>query len=256
MTNKVKHRALISVSIILLIAFFGTGAYLLGWSSLLPVKTVSLIVTGPNDPTFNSNQFINNYLHTYHDDVVVGTPIARLQINQIKNQLKQLEWLEESQISRGWLSGKVIIKVIERVPIATMSTANASGTISYIDKQGIVFHSPKHYGTLPPIVFPTHSSGATTLGNNAGSPELHSIAAEFVTKLPSTLIESVQSIEIFRSDDIEMETSFHSPYLQVKWGGLDEFDSKVAVLYKLLALPENQSITVVDVTDPSSPIVR
>ena len=253
MSKKVKHRWRWGIALAFSVALFGAAAYLLGWSSMLPVKNVTLSVTGPKDAAFNSNDYITQYLKDHRSSIEVGAPIARLKIGEISHQISQLEWVRSSSISRGWFSGKVFVRVHEREPVATMGTGSAT---TYIDKEGVAFHSPKSYGTLPEIIFPVNGSNNASAVDGTGSAELHSTAAQFVTQLPTTLINTIQTISIFRSDDIEVSTNLRSPTLLVKWGGLERFTTKLSVLSRLLELPENNSITVVDLTDPSSPIVR
>ena len=74
--------------------------------------------------------------------------------------------------------------------------------------------------------------------------------------MPNELINSTLSIAIYRSDDIELQTNLRSPDLLIKWGGVDQFANKITVLQRLLALKENKKITVIDLTDPSTPLVR
>ena len=114
-----------------MLALIGAASYLLGWSSLLSVKSVSLSFTGIKDPNFNSNDFINQYLDQHHEVVKLGSPVARLKVNEITHQIEQLPWVHDSFISRGWFSGKVTIYVHEREPVASMSV---SAPNTYIDK--------------------------------------------------------------------------------------------------------------------------
>jgi cell division septal protein FtsQ len=271
MSHRLRHPWRLGLIIMCVTAVVGGAAYLLGWSSFFSINSVSLSVTGPSDPHFNSNQFINQYLDQHQDNPQVGTPIARLDVNQITNQLSTLQWIDHTDISRGWFSGKIEIKVSERIPVAMMGTGV---TNEYIDQGGVVFHSPKNYGSLPQILFPSRSAQTVTSlaientqndlnsSNNNGAQGntdqqgLHSVAAYFVTHIPASLLNTVQSISFYRSDDIELETTLRSPSLLIKWGGLDQMKNKLTVLSQLLSLKENSQISLVDLTDPSSPIVK
>jgi len=86
---------------------------------------------------------------------------------------------------------------------------------------------------------------------------LRSAIAQFLSAAPADLVAHMSSLEIDAHGNISMAASIsgHSKLL-IAWGTRTEEPLKVQVIQALLALKENKNITVIDVTNPLSPIVK
>ena len=103
-------------------ALFGGLIYLLAWSSIFTVSSIT--VTG--SPTPESQSAI-----TKISAITTGEMLARVEPQAIEKRLLHLKWIESAHVSRNWLDGAVEIVVTPRTPTAIFngSTIDASGTI-------------------------------------------------------------------------------------------------------------------------------
>jgi cell division septal protein FtsQ len=92
------RRLILLISTVLLAA----AAYVLGWSTLFTVSTIEI-----NGSTIQLNS-----------GIVKGQKLARVEPRAIAAKFESLDWVEDAQVSRNWISGKVRIDLIERTPVA------------------------------------------------------------------------------------------------------------------------------------------
>ena len=150
-------------------------------------------------------------------------------------------WVAKASLSRNWFSGKISINIEPRVPIATVMN-QASGTTAYIDKTGVIYRDPNFKGSLPSISI-------------SNSKNLERVAV-FVAQLPSELIDEMEKLTFLASGDLEMQISNGDQSVSVNWGDGSKFEAKWLILQKLILLPENKSLSEVDLSDPKNPLVR
>ena len=86
-------------------------AYLLGWSSILMVKEVKIEGSG-------ETSLLIGTLNKQSIAPTVGQRLARVNVRSIERALSELDWLENADVSRNWISSNISIKVSERVAIA------------------------------------------------------------------------------------------------------------------------------------------
>jgi len=55
---------------------------------------------------------------------------------------------------------------------------------------------------------------------------------------------------------LEMQISNGNQSISVNWGDGSKFEAKWLILQKLILLPENKSLSEVDLSDPKNPLVR
>ena len=218
-----KHR-LITVFAILLTAGL---AYLLGWSNVLTIKEISY----KGAPTKSSEAVVKNLT-----DLKVGQRLARIETRKVEARLQTLPWIESADLSRNWLSGKILVEVKPRVPIATFNG-------QLIDASGKRFELPGGFKSKLPSVFARDTKSGLA-------------AIKLFTKLPSEFSTRTSAFTAASPENINFKITEGKRSLMVIWGSDIEIDLKLKVYKALVALPENSRIKKIDLTEPRSPIVK
>jgi len=218
-----KHR-LFTVFAILLTAAL---AYLLGWSNVLTAKEISY----SGAPTKNSEASVKNLAN-----LEVGQRLARIETRKIAARLQTLPWVDTADVSRNWTSGKVVVAVRARIPIATFNGA-------LMDATGKRFELPGGYDAKLPSVF-------------ARDTESGLAAIKLFTKLPTEFSTRTSAFTATSPKNINFKITEGNRSLIVVWGSDVEIGLKLKVYKALVALPENAKIKRIDLTEPRSPIVK
>jgi cell division protein FtsQ len=218
-----KHR-LFTVLAILLTAGL---AYLLGWSNILTIKELSF--TGA--PTKSSEIAVRNLAK-----LEVGERLARIEIRKIAGRIQTLPWVDSADLSRNWISGKIIVAITPRLPIATFNG-------QLMDATGKRFELPGGYDAKLPSVF-------------AKDPKSGLAAIKLFTKLPTEFSTRTSAFTATSPENINFKIIEGKRSLLVIWGSDIEIDLKLKVYKALVALPENSKIGKIDLTEPRSPIVK
>jgi cell division septal protein FtsQ len=218
-----EHR-LFTVFAILLTAAL---AYLLGWSNVLTAKEISY----SGAPTKNSEASVKNLAN-----LEVGQRLARIETRKIAARLQTLPWVDTADISRNWTSGKVVVAVRARIPIATFNGA-------LMDATGKRFELPGGYDAKLPSVF-------------ARDTESGLAAIKLFTKLPTEFSTRTSAFTATSPKNINFKITEGNRSLIVVWGSDVEIGLKLKVYKALVALPENSKIKRIDLTEPRSPIVK
>jgi cell division septal protein FtsQ len=222
--RKISRLSLVAVIAAVL---FGGLIYLLAWSSIFTVSSITVI----GSPTPESQSAI-----TKISEVATGEKLARVEPQAIEKRLLHLKWIESAQVSRNWLDGAVEILVTPRTPTAIFngSTIDASGTIF----------------TLP---------GFTTVDLprvSAKTPALGLAAIKVFQGLPRAFQRSVISLTARNSSNFALFVDVDGRNVQILWGANEETALKIEVISALLALEENKKIRRIDVSAPHAPIVK
>lgn len=218
-----KHR-LITIFIILLTAGL---AYLLGWSNALTIKAISYA----GAPTKSSEALVKNLT-----DLEVGQRLARIETRKIAARLQTLPWIESADLSRNWISGKIMIEVTPRLPIATFNG-------QLMDASGKRFELPGGFNSKLPSVFARDAKSGLA-------------AINLFTKLPTEFSTRTSAFTAISPENINFKIAEGKRSLMVIWGSDTEIDLKLKVYKALVALPENSKIKKIDLTEPRSPIVK
>jgi cell division septal protein FtsQ len=218
-----KHR-LITFLAILLIAGL---AYLLGWSNVFTIKEIRY--TGA--PTKSSEAIVKNLAQ-----IEVGERLARIETRKIAGRIQTLPWVDNADLSRNWISGKIVIAITPRLPIATFNG-------QLMDASGKRFELPGGYKSkLPSVLAKDAKSGLA--------------AIKLFTKLPSDFSTRTSAFTATSPENIYFKITEGNRSLMVIWGAGDEIDLKLKVYKALVALKENSKIRKIDLTEPHSPIVK
>ena len=218
-----KHR-LFTVLVILLTTGF---AYVLGWSNALTIKEISY--TGA--PTKNSEATIKNLTN-----LEVGERLARIETRKIAARLQTLPWVDNADLSRNWISGKIVIAITPRLPIATFNG-------QLMDASGKRFELPGGYDSKLPSVFAKDAKSGLA-------------AIKLFTKLPTEFSTRTSAFTATSPENINFKITEGNRSLMVIWGSDIEIDLKLKVYKALVALPENSKIRKIDLSEPRSPIVK
>jgi cell division septal protein FtsQ len=209
-----------STFIALPILIFIGASYALGYSSLFTVSSVEII----------------GAQSTVNPGVVNGEKLARIQPRVIATRFENLDWVKRAEVSRDWISGKVTIRILERTPVALFNG-------KAFDAEGNSFQLQS--------------------GNSADLVQIQAMdaksalkAVDLLSSLDSQLSQTLQSIKVQGSGSLDLELAQGDRILEVKWGINSENELKARVYQAILALPENNKITKIDVSAPHAPLVK
>ena len=207
-------------------------AYLLGWSSIFSVKNVEIV----GAPTTAVEAEIEK-----RSQVEVGQQLARVNPQSVARKIEKISWVKDVTISRDWLSGVVVIGINPREPLAFFNSDQVPGQT--IDEEGQLFSLPGY--TNPDLAL-----------ISAKSPESALKANELYIQLPENFRRSVTSMVATSSDTFTLLCTLEGRDIRIRWGDSQDVALKISVINKLLKLPENKQIKVIDVVAPYAPIVK
>ncbi len=225
-------RILVAITIgILLVG----ATYTLGWSKVLPVKSIEIFGTA-------HTEVVSTLLGTGASRMYLGEPIARVNIPALKKKLNNSSWISSTTIRRDWLRGVIEIDITERIPVAQFSPR--SGELVFFDDAGVEFIPIGNTPKLPIINFTTSDI------------EARKSVATLVKQLPADLLSSLQAMTVASIRSIKMTSKIGSHIFTIEWGGATDIASKIKVLRALLTLPENAKSSLFNLSSPDSPVVK
>jgi cell division septal protein FtsQ len=220
--------------IILFLSLIGLLGYFLGWSKVLEIRSIEISAAG--NEALITPVIVPKDLH-------IGLPMARLSTQRITHDLAGMTWIAKIRINRRWLAHDVRITISEHRAIAKYF--DNSGMTRYFDSQGYSFVSPN-----PPSGIPVISFGDQGDASRAA-------VATFLSQTPTDLTANLISLSVDSADQIALATKLPGfPELEIHWGNESDIALKVKVLRQLLVLPENGKVTMVDLSNPLTPVVR
>ena len=210
------RRLILLISTVLLAA----AAYVLGWSTLFTVSAIE----------------INGSTTQLNSGIVKGQKLARVEPRAIAAKFESLDWVEDAQVSRNWISGKVRIDLTERTPVAIYKN-------KVIDSNGKSF-----------VLRTTPSRELVQI--QAGDLTAATKAVMFFTSLPEDLKSGLSVVKVRSTGALVLVVNNSGKNLEIRWGIDGDNELKLKVYKALIALPENASIKRVDVSAPNAPIVK
>ncbi len=207
-------------------------AYLLGWSPLFTVDKVT-ITGSPNIAVQRNIQTISQ--------VEAGQKLARVNPSSVERRIGQIPWIKDVSLARNWISGEVAISVTPRKPLAFFNAQESPGQT--IDLDGELF-------TLPGF------SSADLAQISAKSPQSALKANELFIALPTEFRKRITLMTATSTETFTFNTLYKGREIRVRWGDSQEISLKISVIERLLELPENKEITLIDVVAPHAPIVK
>lgn len=224
---------------VLVVAVVAAGVWLVGFSSVLAAKSVS--VKGAETIPVAEVQEIA--------EVPLGTPLARVDLALIAARVRSLKPVADATVAHAW-PNTVEITVVERTPIFAVADA---GKFLLVDKTGLGYRSvdkaPKGL-----MVAEVSVDGADEPGNADRANVLADVGI-VAQALPKDLTaakkpkDRVKTIKASSIDTIELVLGNGR---RVIWGSADQSDLKAQVALALL----QQKADVYDVSAPTNPTTR
>jgi cell division septal protein FtsQ len=212
-----KNRRLIALGTAIIT---GLAAYALGWSTLFTVSSVEVKGT---------DQFLPQ-------NVKVGEKLARVEPRAVAAAYESFAFVQDAQVSRNWISGKVTISITTRTPVAIFNN-------QAIDESGKAFVVK---GNLP----------AALPQIQAGNIEIAIAAVDFMTSLPDEIRSGLKILKVRSTGAYVLEVDVEGRKVEVRWGFSTDNELKAKVYKALLAQPENAKLKRMDLSAPHAPIVK
>jgi cell division protein FtsQ len=212
-----KKKPLIALATAIIV---GLASYALGWSTLFTVSSVEIKGT---------DQFLPQ-------NVKVGEKLARVEPRAVASTYENFAFVQDAQVSRNWISGKVTISITTRTPVAIFNN-------QAIDASGKAFMVK---GDLP----------AALPQIQAGNIEIAVMAVEFMTSLPDEIRSDLKILKVRSTGAYVLEVDVEGRKVEVRWGLATDNELKAKVYKALLAQPENAKLKRMDLSAPHAPIVK
>ncbi|NCV42351.1 MAG: hypothetical protein EBW12_03270 [Actinobacteria bacterium] len=200
--------------------FVGAASYALGWSTLFTVSSVEVTGTDQRLP----------------QNIKVGEKLARVEPRAVAATYEKFAFVQDAQVSRNWISGKVTISITTRTPVAIFNN-------QAIDESGKVFALK---GELP----------AALPQIQASSVEIAVAAVEFMNSLPEEIRSNLKILKVRSTGAYVMDVDVQGRKVEVRWGFATENELKAKVYKALLEQPENAKLKRMDLSAPHAPIVK
>jgi len=213
---------------LLLVSIVVGASYLLGWSSLLTVKSVE-VIGAPNQSTISQVIAFSG--------IAPGQKLARVEPRVVQTQVMSAQWIAKAAVSRNWFTGQVRIAVTPREAIFAYNGR-------YLDATGALFDLPEgvSVGSIGKIVAP--------------SLQLAQIGELVYHELPIEIQRELSEVSVSSGSRIDLTIKIGPRKVLVHWGDKSQGSLKVQVFQRLIALPENKKITLMDLIAPAAPIVK
>jgi cell division septal protein FtsQ len=212
-----KKKPLIALATAIIV---GLASYALGWSTLFTVSSVEIKGT---------DQFLPQ-------NVKVGEKLARVEPRAVASTYENFAFVQDAQVSRNWISGRVTISITTRTPVAIFNN-------QAIDASGKAFMVK---GDLP----------AALPQIQAGNIEIAVRAVEFMTSLPDEIRSNLKILKVRSTGAYVLEVDVEGRKVEVRWGLATDNELKAKVYQALLAQPENAKLKRMDLSAPHAPIVK
>lgn len=254
---KLNPRLILPISILLV----GALAYLLGFSQFFVVKEIKIDI---KDKSIARE--VEDRLSQPPAVVELGDQIARVDRREIANRLRQFAWVENVELDRNLINGKLRIKIISRTPIARLTSTTSPQSVSigfmgedldyfYLPRQAIdqaISSGDKSWQQIPELTLP---AGSTDGADN----QLKAAARELIELFNQELApRGFELTRINARDSASFITTanYSGRNIEISWGGVNDLGLKVEVLERLLARDENKKVRKINLIDPLKPTVR
>lgn len=175
-------------------------------------------------------------------DVPVGTPLARVDLDAVRQRVEAIPAVESADVSRSW-PHTVRVQVTPRTPVATVAGGRApEGEVAVLDGDGVTFATvPARASGLPQVRL---ADGVDAEGVTE--------AARVVSALPADLGGRVATVDVASVDEVVLGLRGGRT---VQWGSAEQSATKAEVLAVLLAQVP-RGVAEVDVSVPGRPTTR
>lgn len=217
--NRIK-RVILWVSLVVIVA---AAVWVFYFSNLLTVKKISVVGK-------LQHASVSEIVSTV--EIKNGTPLARLNQNQIRESLNSIPAIAEVEVRRVWPS-EVVLAITERTPVAVKAF---SGGWKLLDASGIEFGK---------IV--SKPDGLVQVSAKTDFAQM--AAVEIIPNFPKWLESELVSVQAESANDVRFLLVGQR---LVKFGNSQEQAQKFKVLKTLLTI----KASIYDVSAPNLPITR
>ena len=174
---------------------------------------------------------------TRRADVVMGTPLAQVDVAAVTRRVIASATLAEVTVSRSWPS-TIVISASPRVPV--LAVRNPQGQVQVVDSEGVA------YATVPMAPM-----GVPLIDTVENPPSKDSLRAGIAVlqALSASQRPRVSNVTVTGANLVTLKLRG----VTVVWGGASEPDLKVKVMTALLRL---KGIHTIDVSAPRTPVTR
>lgn len=228
----------------------GGVVYLIGWSSVLTVSSVTVKTSDPKNVSLIIKELNSSGL-----GISAGDRLARINSRAIERTLKEEAWIGQVDFRRDWINGEVHLVVKEKVPrfmVREIGVISPEIGERFMTENGVIFQLPgdlaNEYQNLPKIEL----RGSDPQDRAAAVDLFDAVDPLFPTKL---IVVTPLSTFITESTVVGGKSSQRSRVVRISWGSYEDIETKLLVLTELLALKANRFAGRIDVTNPQLPIV-
>lgn len=209
-------------------------AWLVFFSSVLAVEASS---KHPGGVEVVGESQISEAVVVRRARVPVGEPLARVDLDAIRERVQGIPAVQSADVSRGW-PDHVRIEIVERVAVAVIDEGDQ---LRALDDEGVVFRSFDERPKDLPLIRIAPDTPADAMTE----------AAAVVGTLPAEVAKKVAYVDVKTRDEITLTLKRGKTVL---WGGSSESEDKALVLGALLK--SHPGATAYDVSVPGQPTVR
>lgn len=227
-----RRRIIVRVLVgLLVVAVLGGGTYVVAFSDVLAARSVS--VAGTSSLTETEVEAAA--------DVPLGTPLARLDLDEIEERVRTLPRVESVEASRSW-PRSVAIRVVERTAVAWI---DVGGQVRGVDRFGADFRSYDE----PPALTEIRVATTDARRRQQALEGLGSVLAVMRTEDPAM----VDRIAFGTAESQDSLTFVLTDGRTVRWGNFEKTEEKLAVLTALLSSVDASQY---DVSAPEQPTTQ
>jgi cell division protein FtsQ len=220
-----RRRLVLGISIpLLVLVLIAGGIYVVGFSSVLAVKSVR--ITGTKDLTNDAVAQIAA--------VPYGAPMARTDIAAIQHRVAAIRQVETATVHRDW-PNTIQIHITERTAVYAVDQGGSSYLL--VDRFGVGFRTAGTSSQLPQATV------------SPANPRLLTAVGTVASALPPSLRHRLDRIDAGTQDSITLRLKDGDI---VFWGSSDQSALKARVIVGLL----RQNGSRYDVSAPGNPAVR
>ena len=240
--------------------------YLLGWSSIFAVSEVKIKTSDDSNKSLISSQLSSSSL-----GLEIGAPLARVNTRAIARLLREQDWIGAVTVDRSWLGGRVTVDVRERIPLMSVersarllgiSALDTKRGAEFVNEEGAIFTLPgelsKKYQELPRLVL-----DSDRLEDRRSALALfQAIEKEFPTqRITVSALSTLSSLSQWQAPATSEGEGQAAPRglerpIEIRWGSMEKIEIKISVARELLKMKENRNLLLLDLNNPSLPIVK
>lgn len=226
-------------------------AYLLGWSNVFPVKSFEV---AESDQSIVKE--LSARLNQVPAPIVIGEPIARVDKREITSRLRTLIWVEDVQVRRSFLSGKVSVSVSPRSAIAQLDSRWSANPneLGFLGSDLEFFFVPRSEVAKAAKSGDADWLSLPKLSLGSSDRALIEDVAGLMAALPGIGAE-IRNITAPDRESIKTSIGYNERELDISWGSVKELELKFEVMARLLELKANRNVKRIDLSAPLAPIV-